>query len=147
MAPTSPKKIAISFLISSAVIFIISAIGNALGIFGYDASAVTREMSIEFMMAIQLSIVLAANSILHFMFYYGGLNSSPIAKGVGIGTALGLVYFLISVFALNLYDLNAPSHQLVEAMSGRVIEYGSGGIATAFISVSKVQKWGFLKAI
>jgi len=147
MRLTSQKKIVISFLISSVVIFTISAVGNALGIFGYDTNSITRHMSIEFMMAIQLLIVLAANSILHFVFYYGGSDSSPIAKGIGIGTTLGLIYFLITVFALNLYDFNAPLHQLVEAMSGRIIEYSSGGIATALVSVSNIHRWGILKAI
>jgi hypothetical protein len=99
------------------------------------------------MIAIQFLIVLAANSILHFIFYYGGLDSSSIAKGIGIGTTLGLIYFLIRVFALNLYDLNAPLHQLVEAMSGRIIEYSYGGIVTAFVSVSNIHRWGILKAI
>ncbi|HAP68202.1 MAG TPA: hypothetical protein DCR04_00520 [Flavobacteriales bacterium] len=147
MRPISQKKIVISFLVSSAVIFTISAIGNVLGVFGYHTNSITGQMSVEIMMAVQLLIVLATNSILHFVFYFGGLNSSPIAKGVGIGTAIGIVYFLISVFGLNLYDLHAPTTQLVEAMGGRVIEYGSGGIATAFISVSNVKKWGLLKAI
>ena len=147
MRPTSQKKIVISFLVSSAVIFTISAIGNALGVFGFHANSITGHMSVEIMMAIQLLIVLATNSILHFVFYFGGINSSPIAKGVGIGAAIGIVYFLISVFGLNLYDLHAPTTQLVEAMGGRVIEYGSGGIATAFVSVSNIHKWGLLKAI
>jgi uncharacterized protein YigE (DUF2233 family) len=147
MRPISQKKIVISFLVSTSVIFTVSAIGNALGIFGYDTNSITRQMSVEFMMVIQLLIVLIANSILHFMFYYGGINSSPITKGIGIGTVLGIVYFLVSVFALNLYDFNAPLQHLVEAMSGRIIEYGSGGIATAFVSVSNIHKWGLLKAI
>lgn len=147
MRPISQKKIILSFLVSTSVIFTVSAIGNALGIFGYDTNSITRQMSVEFMMVIQLLIVLIANSILHFMFYYGGINSSPITKGIGIGTVLGIVYFLVSVFGLNLYDLQAPLPQLVEAMSGRVIEYSSGGIATAFVSVSNIHKWGLLKAI
>lgn len=148
MRSISPKKIVISYLISSAVIFLITAISNAFGLFGHQVVVSPSNLSNEAIMAVQLIIVLATNLVFHFIFYYGGLHSSPIAKGVGIGTAVGLVYFMVTVFGLNLYDLNtAPVQELVGALTGRVVEYSSGGIATAFVSVSNMHKWGLLKTV
>lgn len=148
MRPTSQKKIVISYLISSAVIFLITAASNALGLFGHQVVVSSSGLSTEVIMAIHLLIILLANLVFHFMFYYGGLHSSPIAKGVGIGASIGFVYFLVTVFGLNLYDINtAPTKELVSALTGRVVEYCSGGVATAFVSVSNIHRWGFLKAV
>lgn len=144
----SQKKVIVSYIISSLVMFLFSASFNAASLLGSDVAAITTTLPAQLVMIIQLTIVLVANLFLHFMFYYGGLNSSPMAKGIGIGTALGLVYFIVTVFGLNLYDINtAPVQELVGALTGRVIEYCSGGIATAFVSVSNIHKWGVLKAI
>lgn len=68
-------------------------------------------------------------------------------KGISVGACLGVIYFMVGVFGLNIYDPNAaPFEQLFGAMGGRLIEYGTGGIATAVISVSDIRKWGLLRA-
>jgi hypothetical protein len=45
------------------------------------------------------------------------------------------------------YDINSdPIQLLMSALSGRVIEYSSGGVLTAIISVTDIHKWGLLRA-
>ena len=147
MDTISQKKVLISYVITSVIIFFLSAAISISGIFGNHMGDASANMSIELVAVIQLLIVLTANFILHLFFYYGGFATAPILKGVGIGAVLGVVYFLVSVFALNAYDINAESLQLlVSAMGGRVIEYATGGIATAVISVSDIHRWGVLRA-
>lgn len=147
MESTSQKKIIVSYFITSAIIFMISALTNVMGVFGNGVGEAASTMSIELMAIIQLAVVLTANCFLHFVFYYGGFKSSPIAKGIGIGAFLGLTYFLVTVFAFNFYDINAdPLLQIAGGMSGRMIEYSSGGVLTALISVSDIHKWGLLRA-
>ncbi len=143
----SSKKVLVSYLLTSFIIFLVSATMSMIGLFGHDGTTVTGSMSTELMIILQLSIVLAVNAVLHGIFYYGGLNSSPIAKGIGIGVMLATIYFLVSMFALNIYDINSDSAStLVSAMGGRLIEYCSGGLVTAIISVTDIHKWGLLRA-
>lgn len=147
MENISFKKIVISYIITSAVIFFTSAVANAAGIFGSELGTSLDSMSIEVLTLIQLMLILFANSVLHLIFYYGGFSASPIARGVGIGAFLGLGYFLFSAFAFNIYDIHAESLvNLSAAMGGRMIEYGAGGITTAVISVTDVHRWGILRA-
>ena len=147
MDTISQKKVIISYFITTLVIFGVSATTSVLGLQGQGTGSISGTMSNELMMLIQFIVILVANGILHSLFYYGGLNSSPITKGLGIGVVLGLSYFLVSIFALNLYDINAdPISLLMSAMSSRVVEYSSGGFVTAVISVSDIHRWGLLRA-
>ena len=99
------------------------------------------------MVIIQFVVILVANGVLHSLFYYGGLKSSPLVKGLGIGVFLGMSYFLFSIFVLDSYDINSdPFSLLMSAMSGRVLEYSSGGFVPALISVSDIHRWGLLRA-
>lgn len=147
METISQKKVIISYLITSLLIFLVSATTSMLGILGDASLPIAGSLSNELMAILQLAVVLLANIVLHGIFYYGGLNSSPMAKGLTIGVVLGLTYFMVCVFALGIYDINSdPIHLLASALSGRVIEYSSGGILTAIISVSDIHKWGLLRA-
>ncbi len=137
------KKVVVSYTLTSLMIFILSAFTSMMGVYGKASGSLS--MSVELMAVIQLIVVLVSNFLLHMFFYYGGFRSSPITRGVGIGAMLGVVYFLISVFVLNMYNVNSVQ-MLLGAMSGRVIEYGLGGIATAVISVSDIGRWGLLRA-
>ena len=146
MDTVSQKKVVISYLITTIIIFLVSATTSMLGFFGKGASG-PNAMSLELMAIIQLVVVMVVNFTLHAVFYYGGMKSAPITKGLIIGTILGTTYFLVSVFGLNLYDINAePMQQLATAMGSKVFEYCSGGVITAVISVSDIHKWGLLKA-
>lgn len=148
METISSKKVIISYVITSVVIFCISAVTSTLGLLGNDAGSISSTISMELLVLMHLAIVLFANGILHGMFYYGGLESSPIVKGVGIGMCLGLIYFLVAVFGFNAYDINAdPISLLMSVVSSKVVEYSSGGVLTAMISVSEIHKWGLLRAI
>jgi len=141
------KKIAVSYVITSFMIFVISAITSMLGIYGKDIGYGSVSMSVELMAVIQLTIVLVSNFLLHLVFYFGGFNSSPITRGIGIGAVLGLTYFMVTVFVLNEYNITTdPLRLLLGAMGGRMAEYSAGGIATAVISVTDVHRWGLLKA-
>jgi len=147
MEHINQKKVVISYLLTSILIFSISAFTNMIGMVGQQTLPISGSMSNELMMLVQLAIILVANGFLHYVFYFGNLNSSPIAKGVGMGVAFGVIYFVVSVFGLNIYDLNGDSiSSLATAMSGKVIEYSSGGLVTAIISVSDIHKWGLLRA-
>lgn len=147
MDTISQKKVIISYFITSMVIFSISATTSMLGLLGNGPSFISGTLSSEFMVIIQFAIILIANGILHSLFYYGGLKSSPLVKGIGIGVFLGMSYFLFSIFVLDSYDINSdPFSMLLSAMSGRVIEYSSGGFVTALISVSDIHRWGLLRA-
>lgn len=147
METISQKKVIISYLITSLLIFVISATTSMLGMLGDTTLPIAGSMSNELMAILQLTVVLLANLVLHGIFYYGGLKSSPMTKGLTIGVVLGLSYFMVSVFALNVYDINSdPIQLLISALSGRVIEYSSGGVLTAIISVTDIHKWGLLRA-
>lgn len=147
MENISFKKIVISYFITSVLIFFVSAAANAAGVFGNGMSTTMDSMSTELFTILQLTLVLLANSVLHLIFYYGGFSASPILRGLGIGAFLGLSYFIFSAFALNIYDIHGESLiDLTAAMSGRMIEYAAGGIATAMISVSDIHRWGILRA-
>lgn len=148
METISSKKVVISYVLTSVVIFTISAITSALGLLGNGAGSFSGTLSTELLAFIHLFIVLAANGVLHGLFYYGGLESAPIIKGISIGMCLGLGYFLIAVFAFNSYDINSDSITLLlSAISSKVFEYSVGGVLTAVISVSEIHKWGLLRAI
>jgi len=139
------KKVVTSYALTSFIIFLLSAFTSMMGVYGKGLGSTS--ISVELMAVIQLSIILIANLLLHGVFYFGGFNSAPITKGMGIGVVLGIAYFMVSVFALNMYNINTDSLQLlVSAMSGRIIEYGAGGIFTAVISVSDIGRWGLLRA-
>jgi hypothetical protein len=147
METISQKKVIISYIITSMLIILISATTSMLGMLGDTSLPIAGTMSNELMALLQLCVVLLANLVLHGIFYYGGLNSAPLTKGLSIGVVLGLSYFMISVFALNVYDINSdPIQLLMSALSGRVIEYSSGGVLTAIISVTDIHKWGLLRA-
>jgi hypothetical protein len=147
MENVSFKKIVISYVITSIIIFFISAGANVAGIFGNSAGVGVGSMSVQLFALIQFVLILFANSLLHLIFYYGGFSASPLLRGVGIGAFLGLSYFMISAFALNIYDIQGESlFNLSAAMGGRMFEYGAGGIATAVISVSDIHRWGILRA-
>ena len=148
MENTPLKKVVVSYLITSILIFCVSAVSSSLGLFGKGAVIGSGTMSTQMFIAVQFAIVLMANAVLHGVFYFGGFNSSPIAKGVGTGMVLGLTYFLVSVFGLGMFDLGTDSVSLLaSAMGGRLFEYCTGGIMTAVISVSDIHKWGLLRAI
>ena len=124
MDTVSSKKVLISYLITSIVIFAISATTSMLGLLENTGTTISGTLSNELMILIQLVVVLFANGVLHSTFYYGGLKSSPITKGLTIGFVLGMTYFLVSIFVLNSYDINSdPFSLLMSAMSSRVIEY------------------------
>ena len=147
MEHISQKKIVISYLVTSFMIFLVSAVTSTLGLFGDDVVSVSGSMSTELTLLIHFIVVLLANAILHGLFYYGGLKSSPITKGVGLGMVLGGLYFMVCTFVFNAYDINTdPISYLASAMSGRMVEYSSGGLITAIISVSDIHKWGLLRA-
>ncbi|MBL4587261.1 MAG: hypothetical protein JKX84_09435 [Flavobacteriales bacterium] len=144
MKKTEPKQVIASYGITSLIIFVLSAFTSLLGVYG---DGVVNSISTELMVLIQLIIVLLANFLLHAVFYFGGFTASPITKGLGIGTVLGLTYFAVSVFVLNIYNINTDSLQvLLQAMSGRVVEYSAGGVLTAVISVSDIGRWGLMRA-
>tara|TARA_R110000868_G_scaffold364581_1_gene627455 strand:+ start:525 stop:968 length:444 start_codon:yes stop_codon:yes gene_type:complete len=142
----SQKKLIISYLITSATIFIVSGIMQFSGTF----NGVTHEIfgsSVALAAASQLMIVLALNFLLHAVFYFGGFNSSPITKGVGIGSALGIFYFAIGLFVFQAHSIDsAPIGEVAVSLGGNVVEYSLGGILTAVISVSDIHKWGLLRA-
>jgi len=147
METISAKKVVISYVLTSVVIFAVSVMTSMLGLLGQGYSQITGNLAGELMVLLQLGVVLVANGILHSLFYYGGMQSSPITKGLSIGIVLGVGYFLVSIFALNLYDINSdPISLLIGAMSSRIVEYCSGGIVTAIISVSDIHRWGLLRA-
>lgn len=135
MNSISPKKVLVSYVITSMVILFISAAISMSGMFSTNIGDASSRLSIELLIILQLLLILTSNFILHAAFYYGGFKSSPISRGIGIGAILGVVYFLVGVFALDLYDINTEMLQLAGAMGGRVIEYSTGGIATAVISL------------
>lgn len=145
MERIKPKTMVVSYLLTSLVIFALSAFTSMIGVYG--DGMVSHSTSAELMAVIQLTVVLVGNFLLHLVFYYGNFNCSPITKGVGVGTLLGVVYFLFSVFVLNVYNINTDSVlMLLSGMSGRIVEYGIGGVATAVISVSDIGRWGLLRA-
>ena len=146
MEPISRKKMIISYVLTSVVLFFISALVSVSGIFDPNMGNAVSRISLELMVLIQLVVVLVSNLFLHGVFYYGGLDSSPIARGIGIGSLMGVMYFLVGVFIFDFYDLNNGLQELAGAISGRVIEYTTGGVATAVISVTDIHRWGILKA-
>jgi hypothetical protein len=147
MDNVSSKKVFISYLLTSIAIFAISATTNMLGLVGGTGNYISGTMSNELMVLIQLVVILIANGVMHSVFYYGGLKSSPLTKGLTLGFVLGMSYFLVSVFALNSYDINSdPLSLLMSALSSRLVEYSSGGALTAIISVSDIHRWGLLRA-
>ncbi|MBI1286550.1 MAG: hypothetical protein GC178_03135 [Flavobacteriales bacterium] len=147
METTSAKKVIVSYLMTSVILFFISALMSVSGLFGNHIVTSVHQISVELMIVTQLSIVLVSNAVFHWFFYYAGFNSSPITKGLSIGMTLGVAYFLVCVFGLNLYDISGdPLHELAGVVGGRVIEYCTGGVAAAVISVSDVEKWGLLRA-
>lgn len=146
MNSISPKKVLVSYVITSVVIFFISAAISMSGMISTNIGDASSRMSMELLIIMQLILILSANFILHGVFYYGGFKSSPISRGIGIGAMLGVVYFLVGVFALDLYDINTEMLQLAGAMGGRMIEYATGGIATAVISVTDINRWGLIRA-
>jgi hypothetical protein len=147
METISFKKVLISYLISSIAIFSMSATFSMMGLLGSTTASVAGTMSNELMVLFHLGVVLFANGILHSLFYYGGLKSSPLIKGIGIGILLGVTYFFLGAFALDAYSITSdPFSLLMGAMGGRVIEYSSGGVVTALVSVSDIHRWGLLRA-
>ena len=147
MDNVSSKKVLISYLLSSIVIFAVSATTSMLGLVGGTESSISGTMSNELIVLMQLLIILLSYGVTHSVFYYGGLKSSPLTKGLTLGFVLGMSYFLVSVFALNSYDINSdPLSLLMSALSSRVVEYSSGGALTAIISVSDIHRWGLLRA-
>ncbi len=146
MDPISLKKIFISYFLTSFVIFFISAAFSVGGVFDNNLSITMSHFSVELIVLMQLSVVMVSNLVLHAIFYYGGFTSSPITRGIAIGAMLGSIYFIVGAFAFDLYDVNTGLSQLAGAYGGRLIEYGTGGIATAVISVTDIHKWGLLRA-
>lgn len=141
------KKIVVSYVVTSFILFFASALTSASGMFGNHFGSAAGFLSLELMVVIQLAVVLFANALMHWFFYYGGFNSAPIVKGTTLGVVMALAYFMTGVFALNVFDITSdPLNTLAGAMSGRLFEYCTGGIATAVISVSDVHKWGLLRA-
>lgn len=140
------KKLFVSYMITSTMIFLVSAIMQASGPFNGGVQAVVGS-STAMMAAIQLTVVLVLNLFLHAMFYYGGFNSSPITKGVGIGAALGFFYCMFGLFVFQPHSIDStPISEVITTLSGNVAEYTLGGILTAVISVSDVHKWGVMRA-
>lgn len=147
METISVKKVIVSYLLTSVILFFTSALMSISGVFGGQIGGSIHHISVELMIAYQMAVVLVSNAILHWFFYYAGFRYSPFTKGLTIGMVLGAAYFSVCVFGLNIYDITGdPIGQLIGAVSGRMIEYTTGGIATALISVSDVHKWGLLKA-
>ncbi len=71
MDPVSHKKVLISYIISSLVIFFISAGISMSGLFETNMGEASSRLSIELIVLTQLSVVLLANFILHGVLYYG----------------------------------------------------------------------------
>ncbi len=141
------KKVAVSYVVTSVILFFASALTSASGLFGHHFGSAEGFMSAELMFVVQFGVVLLANALMHWFFYYAGFHSSPIVKGTTLGVVMALVYFMTGVFALNVFDITSdPLNLLAGAISGRLFEYCTGGIATAVISVSDVHKWGLLRA-
>lgn len=148
MEPISAKKIFISYLITSLVIFSVSAFLSLSDVIGKGDTQIAGVMSVELMLILQLANVLIANAILHWFFYFGDSHASPLAKGVATAAVLGVLNFLLSVFALDMYDICSDSMLvLVGAVGGNVVEYSSGGIVAAIISVTDIHKWGLFRMI
>jgi hypothetical protein len=147
MEKISIKKVLVSYLFTSMMILSISAIGNAVGIFGKGLGSNSPMVSVELVVVLQVAMVLVINSVLHALFYFGGFQSSPMAKGVAIGSVLGMTYFLVMVFGLGVYNINTDSFQMLfGAMTGKMLEYCTGGVMTAVLSVTEIHKWGMLRA-
>lgn len=147
METISFKKVAVSYVATSIILFFASALTSASGLFGNHFGSAAGFLSVELMIIVQLLVVLMANAVMHWFFYFGGFHSSPIVKGITLGVVVALAYFMTGVFALNVFDINSdPLNMLAGTVSGRMFEYCTGGIATAVISVSDVHKWGLLRA-
>lgn len=147
MDTISQKKVVISYLITSVIVLFVSAVMSLSRVYGINLGPTVNHFPIGLVILLQMCIILSANFLLHMIFYYGGFSTSPIIRGVVIGACLGVAYFLLAAFAFGVYDINGDSiHYLVSGMSGRLVEYGTGGVATAIISVSDIHRWGLLRA-
>lgn len=148
MEQTPFKKIVVSFLLTSGVIFSITAMNSMLGLFGKGLQLVPGSISFELYVFVQFCAAAFASACIHMVFYYGGLNSSPITKGVGSGLVVGLAYFALSMFVFNVYNINTDSLMTIAAgIGGSIFEYGSGGLLVAVVSLTEIHKWGLLRAI
>lgn len=148
MESTPLKKVVVSFLLTTAAIFSLTALNSFFGLFGKGLQLVPGSLSYELYVLIQLCAAVFASACINMIFYYGGLRSSPIEKGVGSGIVIGLTYFAISMFVFNVYNVNTDSLlTIATGMSGNIFEYGTGGLLTAFVSLTEIHKWGLLRAI
>lgn len=138
----SPKKVMISYTLSSLLILAIVGLISMPSLIG---PSIAGSFTILKLM-LQLATVLIANAILHWFFYYGDSEASPMSKGVISAVILGVLNFAISVFALNIYDIYTDSIvELASGISSNVLGYGSGGFLAAVISVTDVDKWSLFK--
>jgi hypothetical protein len=148
MHETPFKKVFVSFLLTVAIVFALSAITSMFGFFGKGLRLVPDTMSYELYVLSQLVASIFASACIHMVFYYGGLHSSPISKGVGTGLVIGIAYFALSMFVFNVYSVKTDSLATISAgLSGSIFLYGFGGLLVAVVSLTDIHKWGLLRAI
>lgn len=141
------QKVFVSYAITTLFVFFCSAIADHLGLYGDRIIVGNGTLSHDLFLLIQFLVVCVANGILHGFFYFGNLESSPIIKGLGLGSMIAVSYFLICVLGLNMFDVTSDSmSSLISALGGRMFEYCSGGLITAAISVSDLHKWGLIRS-
>ena len=139
----SLKKVLVSYSITTLFVFVFSAIADQFGLYGNRVIIGNGAFSHNTFLVIQLLLVCIANGVLHGIFYFGNLESSPIMKGLGLGSMVAVSYFLVAVLGFNMFDVTGDSMSLLMgALGGRLFEYCSGGLMTAVISVSDLHKWG-----
>lgn len=74
------KKIVVSYVVTSFILFFASALTSASGMFGNHFGSAAGFLSLELMVVIQLAVVLFANALMHWFFYSVDSIQHPLSR-------------------------------------------------------------------
>ena len=141
------KKFVISWVAITLMMFGLSVVFH--GLFADQQSLVINGLSLSgrVLAIISLCSTATISLIFHALFYFGGLTSAPIVKGLGLGMALGFLYFMLVGFGLGAYSVHASFVELGRGILWQICEQGIGGVFASVISLTEIHRWGVFRMI
>ena len=145
MQTVSTTKFTISWIISTFLVFAVSAVFHS--IIGSEPTLLISGTLISTKLAAIIAFLVIAmlNLIIHGIFYFGGFSCSPFKKGLTAGLTVGFIYFLAMTLSSSLLSVHAPWGELSINFLIQMTEQIVGGITISVLIVSEFHRWGIFR--
>lgn len=140
----SNLKIAVSWIVSTALLLSVSAILHSVLLVDPTLD-LAATVSPGLIIPLATALFAAVNLVVHSIFYFGGFSCSPIRKGVGISMCIGFVYLMVVLLCSNIITVHASWTVIGMNLLTTIMEMLILGLLVSVISISEIHRWGVFR--